>query len=75
MARVYCQRHGPPHGTRHRYRIGVRPIGYPNKGVLCCKKGCGEPGLVWLNGEDEANYNSGEREIVIWGQSVKVGVV
>jgi hypothetical protein len=30
---------------------------------------------VWLNEEDKANYDAGEREIVIWGQSVKVKVL
>ncbi len=74
MAMVCCERCGAPRGIRHRYAVSVKPIGYPNKAVLCCRSGCHNPGLVWLNEEDEANYDAREREITIWGQSVKVKV-
>lgn len=74
MAMVRCERHGAPRGTIHRYVNSVRPIGYPNSAILCCRRDCHRPGLVWLNEEDQANYNAGEREIVIWGKSVKVRV-
>lgn len=74
MAMVCCERHGAPRGTIHRYVTSVRSIGYPNPAILCCRRDCHRPGLVWLNEEDQVNYNAGEREIVIWGQSVKIRV-
>ena len=64
-----------PVGRRHNYVIGVEPVGYPNPAILCCRRNCSEPGLVWLNERDMVNYDAGERAIVIWGQSVKVQVV
>lgn len=75
MAMVCCEYHGAPRGIRHRYVVSIEPVGYPNEAVLCCRRGCGRPGLVWLNEEDKSSYDAGEREIVIWGQSVKVRVV
>ncbi len=53
---------------------GVKPVGYPNEAVLCCRGGCRRPGLVWLNKQDKADYDSGQKEIVIWGQRVKIKV-
>jgi hypothetical protein len=75
MAMVYCEDCGAPTGVRHRYVASAKPLGYPNEAVLCCRRGCHKPGLVWLNEEDKANYDVGERDIVIWGQSVKIKVV
>jgi len=74
MAMVCCDNCGAPRGVRHSYVASVKPLGYPNKAVLCCRRGCHNPGLVWLNEEDKANYDGGEQQILIWGQSVKVGV-
>ena len=75
MAMVCCVRHGAPMGVRHDYTMSVEPVGYPNPAVLCCRRSCHKPGLVWLNEEDMLNYHTGKRAIVIWGQSVKVRVV
>ena len=75
MAMVYCDRHGPPRGRIHRYPRSVRPIGYPNRAVLCAKAGCDDPGMVWLNEVDVDTYDLGERALVIWGQSVKIAVL
>ena len=75
MAMVCCENCGAPKGITHQYVASVKPLGYPNGAILCCRRGCHKPGLVWLNEEDKANYDTGERAIVIWGQSVKVQVV
>jgi NAD-dependent SIR2 family protein deacetylase len=75
MAVVRCEKCGAPAGVRHRYLAAVKPLGYPNAAVLCCRRGCLRPGLVWLNEKDKANYAAGEMEIVIWGQNVKIRVV
>jgi len=75
MAMVCCAKHGAPVGRGHDYVMSVEPVGYPNLAVLCCRRSCHEPGLVRLNEEDKANYDAGERAIIIWGQSVKVQVV
>jgi hypothetical protein len=74
MAMVCCEECGAPVGIRHRYVTSVKPLGYPNEVVLCCRRDCRRPGLVWFNERDKANYDAGEREIVIWGQSVKIKV-
>ena len=75
MAMVCCENCGAPKGITHQYVASVKPVGYPNRAALCCRKDCYNPGLVWLNEEHKANYDSGERTIVIWGQSVEVQVV
>jgi len=75
MAMIRCADCGAPRGVRYQYVASVKPLGYPNAAILCCRRGCYKPGLVWLNEEDKANYDAGEREIVIWGQSVKVKVL
>ena len=74
MAMVCCENCGAPKGVTHQYVASVKPVGYPNPAVLCCRRGCHEPGSVWLNERDMLNYHAGERAIVIWGQSVKVQV-
>lgn len=75
MAMVCCHQCGAPRGVTHWYVASVEPLGYPNKAILCCRRRCNNPGLVWLNEVDKTNYDAGERAIVIWGQSVKVRVV
>ena len=76
MAMVCCERHGAPRGVTHTYGASVRPVGYPNPAVICCRGNCHNPGLVWLNEVDQDNYNNNhEREIIIWGMSVKIRVV
>jgi len=75
MAIVCCEQCGAPRGKLHNYVASVKPLGYPNKAILCYRRGCHEPGLVWLNEIDQANYMSGEREIVIWGHAVKIRVL
>jgi hypothetical protein len=66
---------GRPGGKKQQYIKNVKPIGYPNKAVVCYRTNCQNPGLVWLNEEDKANYDRGERDFVIWGHSVKIEVV
>lgn len=75
MAMLCCTHHGAPVGVRHDYGMSVEPVGYPNPAVLCCRRGCHEPGLVWLNKRDMFDYHAGQRDIIIWGQSIKVRVV
>jgi hypothetical protein len=75
MAQVRCESCGAPKGIKHRFVASVEPVAYPNKAVLCCRRDCQNPGLVWLNEVDKANYDAGERAMVIWGQSIKIRVV
>ncbi len=74
MAIVCCEIHGAPRGKIHKYLFSVRPVGYPNPAVLCYKKGCKRPGVVWLNEIDKKNYDKGEKDIIIWGQVGKIKV-
>jgi len=66
---VCCEKHGAPVGRGYDYVMSVAPMGYPNPAVLCCRRGCHEPGLVWLNERDMLNYHAGEGAIVIWGRA------
>ena len=62
MSCVRCKEHQPI-GTKYTYQKedAKQPDGNPNP-LICGNKGCGEPGLVWLNSEYEAvAYGKGER--------------
>ena len=65
MAMVLCENCGPPTRAVHQFLNSVEPVGYPNKAVICCRRGCSEPGLVCLNEIDEACYDKGERELIL----------
>lgn len=75
MAIICCEQCGAPKGVSHRYVNAVQPEGYPNPAVLCCRGGCHNPGLVWLTETEQAGYISGERDMVPWGNCVKIKVV
>ncbi len=62
MAIVRCrERHSPPQGKTHSYRLGVAPAG-DGEGVRCGHRGCPHKGLVWLDVPEAADFQGGERE-------------
>ncbi len=74
MALVRCSRHGNPEGRTNHYVTSVCPLGYPNTAALCGRKGCKEPGLVWLTVEEEFAYLKGERVFDLPVAAMKVRV-
>ena len=60
MALVRCDIHGKPRGTAcvaHRL-----PVGYPNQSAaICGRKGCTNPGVLWLKVNEDAQYQNGMR--------------
>jgi hypothetical protein len=63
MALIRCNEHKPsPSATKYEYiSTAKKPIGYPNTAVVCGKKGCLDPGLVWLDERETIAYEAGER--------------
>ncbi|HEX9116306.1 MAG TPA: hypothetical protein VGA61_09580 [Anaerolineae bacterium] len=74
MALVRCYKHGNPVGRTNQYVMHVRPLGYPETAALCGRRGCAEPGLVWLTVEEEFAYLKGERVFDLPVAAIKVRV-
>jgi hypothetical protein len=74
MALVRCDRHRNPVGRTNRYVGRVRPPGYPQTAALCGRKGCEEPGLVWLTLEEQVAYLQGARVFELPVAAIKVRV-
>jgi hypothetical protein len=71
MASVLCEIHSKHDG---KYIASVKlPYSYPNKGIICYRHGCYNPGKVWLASEEEADYRNGERVFTV-GYFIKVQV-
>jgi hypothetical protein len=60
MAIVRCAAHLPKGRTRD-YVLSVKPVGYPDTAMVCGSKTYQASGLVWLEAEERAAYNWGER--------------
>ena len=59
---VRCAEHGFPKRARHsEYVFVVEPHGGPNPIVHCGKRGCKNPGLVFMNVIDAMEYKRGTR--------------
>jgi hypothetical protein len=74
MASVRCERCGRPRGTKRTYVGSARPIGYAETAVVGGRAGCDRPGLVWLDSQDQAAYERGERVFVVPNAAVKIRV-
>jgi len=63
MALIRCNDHKPGlSSTEYEYTsTAKKPIGYPNTAVICGRKGCLDPGLVWLDERETIAYKDGER--------------
>jgi len=75
MALVTCEKCGPPKGSKRQYGpVPVLPVNHPNSGVVCGRVGCTNPGVVWLDQSDAAEYKKGERVIPVPNSGVKLRV-
>lgn len=76
MAIARCESHGKPKTPK----IGAYsdtphlPVGHPNSGVVCGKRDCDKPGIVWLKTPEEADYEKGQRVFEIHTRTAKVRV-
>lgn len=61
MALVRCQRHGRPEGRTRTYVQSVEPVGFPETAAICGRHECEEPGLIWLEPQEAAAYQVGQR--------------
>lgn len=49
MALCRCkEKHSNPKGRKEDYVESVKPIGYPKTSSICGRKGCENPGYIWL---------------------------
>ncbi len=60
MALARCRECGKPEGKTRKYIRNVEPIGYPNDALICGKKGCTNPALIWLEAHEWREYQSGQ---------------
>ena len=76
MLIAMCKSHGPPRGRIRKYDHSVRPVGFPNRAVLCRTTGCTEPALAWLDEESWQAYQNGERIFLAMpsGGVIKIGI-
>lgn len=62
MALCRClEKHKWPKGINKEYIAYVKPIGYPNTALICGRKGCENPAVIWLERNDIKNYHEGQR--------------
>ncbi len=74
MALGRCDSCGQPAGRTHNYVRSVKPIGYPTTAAICGASGCKSPALVWLDAEERAEYERGQRIFSLPTQAMKVRV-
>ena len=48
------------------------PVGHPNSGVVCGTVGCENPAVVWLQLDEEREYQNGARVFGIKTGSAKI---
>ena len=60
MALARCEECGKPKGVTRKYIRNVEPLGYPNDALICGKKGCVNPALIWLEAYEWREYQSGQ---------------
>lgn len=75
MALVRCEQCGPPRGGGRNYVASVKPLGYPETAAICGRADCERPGLVWLDEEDKAEYDQGQRIVSLPTAAVRIKVI
>jgi hypothetical protein len=74
MAIVRCEVHKPS-GRTHNYVLKVKPVGYPDTAMVCGSKTCTVPGLVWLEEDESAAYDRGQRIFQSFTATMKMRVI
>lgn len=74
MSLARCKRCGQPEGRKHSYALSVLPAGYPDTAAICGTVGCEEPAIIWLNQDEQKEYDTGQRVFGINTNTMKVRV-
>jgi|GraSoiStandDraft_32_1057276.scaffolds.fasta_scaffold353028_2 hypothetical protein len=61
MAIARCQNCGKPEGRRQTYVSRALPVGYPNSSTICSIRGCEGAAYIWLNQQEKAAFDTGQR--------------
>jgi hypothetical protein len=72
MALARCEGCGQPVRRTNRYVARVRPVGYPESGLVCGRAGCEGTAFIWLNVFEANLYRSGRRVLELQNNVVKV---
>jgi hypothetical protein len=71
MAIMRCEVH-EPHGRERNYVRHVEPVGYPNTALVCGSITCTKPALIWLEADESAAFDRGERVFKSFTATMKV---
>lgn len=71
MAIMRCRGHSPTRAKRD-YVAAVEPVGYPNTALVCGSVRCREPALIWLERDEKAAFDVGERIFQAFTSTMKV---
>ena len=61
-----------PMGRKRTYAGWVEPVGHPESGLVCGVTICVAPALIWLETEERAAYDRGERVFKSFTTTMKV---
>lgn len=62
MALSRClEEHAAPRGRSVDYVGYVHPVGYPRTALVCGRRGCERPAVIWLSENDARAYTAGQR--------------
>lgn len=74
MAIMRCKVHEPKGRTRS-YVAAVEPIGYPTTALVCGTTSCNAAAFIWLESEEKAAYDRGERVFQAFTNTMKVRAI
>ncbi len=76
MALVRCEGCGvQPAGSgpyTREYVRAVPPVGYPETALVCGRPHCPHPGMIWLEPDESAAFDGGERVFQLQTNTAKV---
>ncbi len=71
MAIMRCKAHEPKR-AQHSYVAAVEPLGYPETALICGSSKCTVPAFIWLETDEKAAYDLGERVFRSFTATMKV---
>jgi hypothetical protein len=74
MAIARCDTCEMPKGRTRKYVVSTEPVGYPKSSTVCGTPGCENPALVWLNEDESAEFERGQRVFGFPTRAAKVRV-
>jgi hypothetical protein len=57
------------------YVGSVQPVGYPSTALICGSTSCDAPALIWLEADEKAAYDRGERVFKSFTDTMKVRAI